>query len=351
LKQEKKLPVEKLKILSTHIEKSSNVCFIIGAGASRSANIPDSRELIKIIHSDHSHYVSNLDAKYHNDYGKIMSCLAPSERETLIKDILSNAKINWGHIALAQMMSCGYIGKVLTFNFDLILEKASSLLGLHFPVYDFAMSPTNEINRLSSRSIIHLHGQNYGLILLNKEQETQEHKKAIEPIIKEAVNDHITIIIGYGGGADGGLEIINKEYNCRNRLFWLGYEESSPSHLSTLLEKDYTEYIGGCDFDRTMIHLCKELQIWPPKLVDNPITHLISELQAVANYPVDISDNSDLDVLSATRESLTLIENKWNIQEENIDKEIFKSLTNVSALTSNEIERYLHAYSAQSLSE
>ena len=38
------------------------------------------------------------------------------------------AGINWGHIALAQMMRAGYVDRVLTVNFDTILHRACTLL-------------------------------------------------------------------------------------------------------------------------------------------------------------------------------------------------------------------------------
>jgi len=93
------------------------------------------------------------------------------------------AGINWGQIALALMLQNKHVARVLTFNFDLVLERAAALIGLHLPVYDFGAAPAGatDILRVSNQAIIHLHGQSNGLVLLNTAEEIAVQAKGRKP--------------------------------------------------------------------------------------------------------------------------------------------------------------------------
>jgi hypothetical protein len=42
-----------------------------------------------------------------------MKALSPAERKDLIVEYIGKAKINWAHIAIAQLMKCGYVTRIL----------------------------------------------------------------------------------------------------------------------------------------------------------------------------------------------------------------------------------------------
>ena len=172
----------KIAEIAGHIRQAGSVCFIIGAGASRLAGIPTARELTKIINSKYAHCLHDLSDADCENYGKVMSKLAPAEREKLITPLLDKSGINWGQIALATMAQQKYITRILTFNFDLVLERAVAFLGLQLPVYDFGVAPTGDIKRIAEPSIIHLHGQTYGFVQLNSEDETNKHRSRLRPL-------------------------------------------------------------------------------------------------------------------------------------------------------------------------
>lgn len=109
--------------------------FLIGAGCSISAGIPSAADLIKRIHKDYPAHCADLAPNKRNSYGACMALLSLNERRDLIKPYLENAKINWGTIALAQLIVKGFVSRVLTVNFDLVLENACGLLGLQPAVY------------------------------------------------------------------------------------------------------------------------------------------------------------------------------------------------------------------------
>src|SRR5687767_13152058 len=111
-------------------DRSRPAHFLIGAGCSISANIPGADELVKRIHKDYAEHCRDLKEDTAHSYGACMALLSINERRDLIKPYLENAKINWGHIALAQLIDQGFIGRILTVNFDMVLENACGLLGL-----------------------------------------------------------------------------------------------------------------------------------------------------------------------------------------------------------------------------
>ena len=153
------------------IRDADNVTIIVGAGASISAGIPTANELVKEINEKYDYRLGKLTDRQRKDYGHVMGALSPADRKKLIQPLLDASGINWGHIALAAMIKSPEIciKRVLTFNFDLVLERAAALLGMHLPVYDFGVAPSRDTAGLAAPAIFHLHGQSYGLRLLNSE--------------------------------------------------------------------------------------------------------------------------------------------------------------------------------------
>ncbi|WP_299372762.1 SIR2 family protein [uncultured Kiloniella sp.] len=315
--------MNKISEVAGHIRQADGVCFIIGAGASLSAGIPSASRMVDLACEQFDHCLTNLSETDRKDYGKVMSQLSPAEREKFISPLLHKSGINWGQIALAAMAEQKKISRILTFNFDLVLEKATALLGLRLPVYDFAAAPTADIKRIARSAILHLHGQSHGLVLLNSETETKKHKELLRPLLKDTVQNHVTIVIGYSGESDGAYNVIEEEFNSNNRLIWLGHNNEAAPHLRSLFQKDYAEYIGSCDFDKTMIEIARELSIWPPAIFNNPMQHLISELEPVRDFPTD--DENDLDILSNTREKLKKYSEKW-VAESGDDEQAIAAL-------------------------
>jgi len=157
--------------------------FLIGAGCSISAGIPSAKTLMEKIRQDFREEYETLSPDKRDSYGACMALLEIDERRELIRPYLTEAKVNWGTIALAQLIAEGFVERVLTLNFDLVLENACGLLGLQPAVYDFGVAPASDPEMVVSPAIVHLHGQSYGLVLLNTERETEEHRKKLQPIL------------------------------------------------------------------------------------------------------------------------------------------------------------------------
>lgn len=300
----------RLKNVAGYLKRAEQVSVIMGAGASRSAGIPTAPILVKKVNDDFSHCLGDLLEDERRDYGRVMGALAPGDRKSLIQPLLDESQVNWGHIALACITRAINVKRILTFNFDLILEKAASLVGIHLPVYDFGVAPTRELSGLAAPAIFHLHGQSYGLRLMNSEAETIAHKEVLRPLIADSLRNHLTIVIGYSGEADAAFKVMEEEFNSHQNLIWLGFEPEPKPHLAKLLSRDYAFYLGDCDFDRTMIDLAEMLGCWPPEVIKNPPRHILFELSEVASYPV--AQQVGLDLLTSTRRRLQDAAELWD---------------------------------------
>ena len=296
------------KEIAEYIRSAEAITIILGAGASVSAGIPSANQLVLEVHEKHKHRLSDLEEKYHFHYGRVMGALSPDTRQKLIEPLLQKAKINWGHIALACLIERHNVHRILTFNFDLLLEKSAALLGMHLTVYDFGVAPTDDLGKLASPAIFHLHGQSYGLRLMNSEKETSTHKDALRPLLQDCLRNHLTLVLGYSGEADPAFEVMAEEFNSNNDLIWIGYSKRPKPHLEPLLSKNYVKYVGGYDFDTVMIKIAEELGCWPPEVVANPPAHVLTELSQVTEYPIV---GETIDILTSTRKRLTLASAEW----------------------------------------
>jgi hypothetical protein len=278
--------------------------FLIGAGCSITADIPSAKDLIEKIQTDFRGAWAALPEKSQGSYGACMDLMTVPQRREFIRQFLENPKINWGTLALAQLIEQKFVSRVLTVNFDLVLENACGLLGLQPAVYDFGVAPAADTDMIVSPAIIHLHGQSYGLVLLNTDEETDKHRAKLEPILINALRAAPLIVAGYSGSADGIFLTLLKEFRGDYPLYWLGYEEEMPAHIQPLSANRHFRFIGGADFDRFMIELAHSLRCWPPLLFTDPFAHLLKCLTPVVpDYPVG-SSAKKIDLLAELKQKI-----------------------------------------------
>ncbi len=285
----------------------NGVAFIIGAGCSLSAGIPLAKQLLVEANRTYSTQIDQIVPPDKRDnYGACMAALTPEERKALLRPYLSKARINWAHIAIACMMNKGFIARALTLNFDPILARACGLVGLYPATYDFGVAPSNKVEFLSSPSIIHLHGQGYGPVMMNAEDETLEQAERLDPLIEATLSRYNLIVVGYSGSADMIFPRLMSNYRGVNRIFWLGYESAPEVHLNEMLAgkfRNFCRYIGECDADTTMIELAQKLDCFPPQIVVDPAQHLLNELENVCKFPLS-NTSTTTDILEDVRTRL-----------------------------------------------
>ena len=280
--------VERIANAIRRSKSSAPFNLLIGAGCSLSAGIPLASALVEEINQT---YKSECEVKLleedRADYGKCMSVLSPDERRELLRQYLDNAKVNWAHIAIASLMKEGFVESVLTFNFDSVLMRACGICALYPKIYDFATAPTENYNLIVSPAIVHLHGQGYGLAMMNSTEETEKHARSLKGFLQNVLNKNPLIVVGYSGESDAVFPVMTRVFEGQQRVYWLGHGDSPSRRVTDFLNKggNSAEFLGGADADRILVGIARELDVFPPQFITNPYKHLLGEIEPVQELP------------------------------------------------------------------
>ena len=257
---------------------------LIGAGCSVTAGIPTAQGFVERIQKD---YPLAYDRAEEKTYPKCMAELSTSEQRDLIAEYVDNARINWGHIALAQLMKAGVVDRVLTTNFDQLVMRASALIGIFPAIYDFAASQCFERDKIPEKSIFHLHGQRTGFILINTPADYEKHSSLLAPVFEDAGSGRVWLIVGYSGENDPVFDHLAKVPRFDNFLYWVGYCDNEPAaHLQKklLLENKDAYYVKGFDADNFFVTLAQILECFPPDFVKTPFSYLNNIFETLTPY-------------------------------------------------------------------
>ena len=280
---------------------------LIGAGVSKAGGIPLASELVAEIKREFATNpkVIAVDPNESHAYGKLMEVIGSNERRDLLQRYFTKAKVNWANVAVAQLLAQDLIGSVLTVNFDPLLAKACALVGVYPAVYDFSRSRADEkLQHLARPSIVHLHGQSSGFVLLNAAKETKAHASKLAPVVRHCVQQGPLVVLGYSGGADGVFTTLANCYCGEEQLYWLGYDEAPNDAVGKFLARSTCAFTPKVDADRFLIELAQEFKIWPPKVFDAPIVHLLDSLEMLTAYPVGGERGATFDLLASHRRNL-----------------------------------------------
>ncbi|WP_276677544.1 hypothetical protein, partial [Thalassolituus oleivorans] len=261
--------------LAENISHANNECvFLIGAGFSLSAGIPLAGKLVKEIKEQFPRAYDRAELK---DYNHVMAELLPHERAKLLTGYIDKAKVNWAHLALAQLFHANKIDRILTVNFDPLILKACSMVGEFPAVYDLATASEFKESRISPKSVFYLNGQHTGFAMLNAENELNKHKKRLSDIVKNTGTRRIWVVVGYSGDADPLAEVLKdiaQSCGFDNGLYWVGHSESPSDTQAKILASDHTFFIGEQDADEFMAELAQKLECFPPVLLTDPFSHI-----------------------------------------------------------------------------
>ena len=224
----------------------------------------------------------------------------------LIGRYVDQAKINWAHVALAQLIEAGYVDRVLTTNFDPLVSRACALINVFPAVYDFAASHEFKPDQVGKQAVFHLHGQRDGFILLNTAAEVQTHRKHIKPVFDDAHSGRMWIVVGYSGDNDPVFDLLAKTKAFEYGLYWIGRNRVRQNTS----RKTYLFKIKGHIFSATgtrTISLSLSLQrlgCFPPKCLRQPFTYLKSTLAKLADYKTP-HQTGRVDITARVRDELT----------------------------------------------
>ncbi|MEM6721403.1 MAG: SIR2 family protein [Bacteroidota bacterium] len=276
--------------------------FFLGAGASKTGNIPLAKEIVKDILKKYpdNPFILKLEEK-EKTYPKLMECLSPHERNELLKKYIDEAKINVTHIYLAQLLKNDFADYVLTVNFDNLMLRALALYNIFPPTYDMAILNDLTTTTFPEKSVVYLHGQHHGLWLLNTEKEMEKVHDTIPRIFDSIKNKRPWIFIGYSG-SDPIFEHVCKLGRFDNGLYWVGFNNDVPhkdvQEFLTTSNKN-ASIIRGYDADAFMLKLNQELGLEQPQILDKPFSSLEDMLH-------EINDIDDEDHFKPVKERLEI---------------------------------------------
>jgi len=275
---------------------------LLGAGCSKSAGIPLAGELMQEIAREFGPIPAGLTG-----YAEYMNFVAPGERRKLLAKYIDEARINWAHIALAQLIASNYIKCILTTNFDPLIVRACAMLGWYPAVYDIPSTKFFDPAEVVDPSIFYLHGQRTGFVLLNTNDDFKQN--TLDAVFRRAGERRPWIVIGYSGSSDPVFDQLASYERFDYRLFWIGYrDEPASQHVNDrlLTGNKYAAYISGYDADTFFVSLAKKLGVFPPALFAEPMKHLQKILTVVNpfNFPghgKDLRDLAEKQASHATR--------------------------------------------------
>jgi len=292
-------PIEKIVNGLKKAKSNGRGCILLtGAGCSSPAGIPDSAGWVERIKNRFPKTFSNTPVK---DYHHLVQALTQEERFQTFSETLQNARINWAHIAIAQMMKENFVNRVLTTNFDSLTQKACALMGEFPAVYDGASAKLNGTGSMRKGTVTHLHGQYPGAVDICTEKGFQSLYQSLDPAFKENdFKDFLWIVVGFGGIKDPVFELLKKADGFEQGLYWIGHEDAFPSqHVKEdLLSKNKgVVYVQGFDADSFLVALTRGLGIFPPEFVSQPFSHWHRLVQSISPFPIPGQN----DVIDITR--------------------------------------------------
>ena len=296
-------------------ERGKKCTLLIGAGCSVTAGIPTAKGFVGIIEKDYTRAFKRAKTK---TYAHCMAELSLGERRDLIADYADKAKVNWAHIAIAQLMKAGFVDRVLTTNFDLLFVRACALLGQFPAVYDFAASQLFKAADIPDQAVFYLHGQRTGFVLMNTEDECKRHSELLAPVFEDAGKGRVWLVVGYSGENDPVFDHLAKVPRFDNKLYWIVYKDDEPAaHVRQYLLVNGKDafYVKGFNADDFFVTLAQKLNSFPPDFVSKPFSHLDSLLEMITPYTLP-EETTQVDVTDETRKLIrTAIDTQENAQK------------------------------------
>jgi tetratricopeptide (TPR) repeat protein len=333
--------------MNTHGGTSRRCSVLLGAGCSISAGIPAASDIVRHIQTQFPAAYARASS---HSYSDCMAALERGVRRDLVGSYIDKAKINWAHLALAQLINAGYIDRVLTTNFDPLVSRACALVNCFPAVYDFAASRIFNPDQICEKAIFHLHGQRDGFVLLNTRAELTKHRGVVQPAFEDAHKGRIWIVVGYSGENDPVFDLLSKVKTFEYGLYWIGHGSTPPKHVAEKLLGDDrgAHFIGGWDADDLFVTLAQKLRCFPPQFVTQPFSHLRAMLSMLTEYSAPRHDTDDTPDFRQSRFDVASIVKP---QLENLIRSREQSLSAEYFFLSGEYERAVASFGKKPLQE
>lgn len=272
---------------------------LIGAGCSVSAGIPLASGFLEEFKIRFPLDYARAEPK---TYANCMMQLAPDERREFIAQFISQARLNWTHICIAELIAAGYFGWILTTNFDSLILRACSLIDLFPPIYDLAIIPDASEIVFPPVAVFHLHGQHTSHHMANTPEELRSQMIRLEPLLKDAIVGKNIVVAGYSGENDPLFEVLANVHQFTRSLYWAARDGKPRAHVSERLlsENRYAFCVPMVDSDTFFSDLAIQLDVFPPAVLKKPFAFL---REALGRYPAipGRPNEGDIDLLDSAK--------------------------------------------------
>lgn len=298
---------ELLKHLAASLKDAKDddgAILLVGAGISVSAGIPPAQNLMKIAIENFPNYFTEEEQRLaHEDlnrlhYNDIMTKLSNVKRKELFKWFIEGnrekgikkAKLNFAHIAIAELLKQGYFSRILTVNFDPLLIHACYMVGMYpFPaIYDLGAMGKVNAELLHDPSIVYLNGQHVGFVQRNTTDQLEAHKETLTQIVRSTGCNKTWVVAGYSGENDPLMHALHELRPYNNWLYWLEYgNQVLQKESHHFLDNDEEcKIINNCDADETFITIADLLDC-DLDFIDHPEKELELYLKEI-NFNLEI---------------------------------------------------------------
>jgi hypothetical protein len=258
-----------------HLKVQGRKCtLMLGAGCSVEAGIPAAGGFVECIQE---RFPVAYEKEPERSYAKLMTRIGPGPARDLIAEFIDRAKINWGHLAIAQLMKNGYVDRTLTTNFDPLIVRACAMINLFPAVYDLAASPRFEAKKVPDPAVFYLHGQRSGFLLMNEPEVLAAQAERLAPVFNDGGGNRLWIVVGYSGENDPLLDRLASVNEYEYGLFWVAYKDNAPATnvIRKLLQPGKRAFlVPDCDADSFFMELANALDCFPPEFLARPFSHL-----------------------------------------------------------------------------
>ena len=188
-------------------ERGGSASILMGAGMSVSAGIPLANGFVEVVRSrDPAAYARAVE----KTYPQVLGALEVGPRHDIIAEHVERARLNWAHILLGVLVQRGYIGRILTTNFDNLSLRCTGLYGVYPAVYDVTALTKFDASLIRDPAILFLHGQHRGFVQLHARADVTRNAKVLRPIFADATVRRPWLVLGYSGDNDPVFECLSR---------------------------------------------------------------------------------------------------------------------------------------------
>lgn len=250
--------IDPLISLSFSVQSNpGSYALLLGSGVSRAAGIPTAWEIVLDLirklarlqgadcDPDPALWFEKTFGEY-PAYTKLLDAVvkSPVERSQLLKNYFEPTEDERdqglkvptdAHKAIAELVAKGYIKVIITTNFDRLIEKALSEVGINPVVISTPDAAEGALPLIHSKyTVIKVHGDYLDTRIKNTPQELEQYDERIKQLLDRVLDEFGLIICGWSAEWDAALRAsIERCKTVRFTTYWA--TKSSPSLLAQKL--------------------------------------------------------------------------------------------------------------------